>query len=56
MISVSGILRDIPNQYLLDNHFINVRLKETRTILSLESDDDLVDNWVNTMSVKELLI
>lgn len=57
MISISGILRDIPNQYLLDNQFISVRLKEIKDhILSLESDCDLIDRWVHTISVKELLI
>ena len=57
MISTSGILRDIPNQYLLDNTFISVRLKEIKDyILSLESDNDLVERWINTISVKELLI
>ena len=57
LLLLSGLVKDIPIQYLLDNIYIKVRLETIRDFLKDEVEDsDLLDRWMDTLSVKDVLI
>ena len=57
LLLLSGLVKDIPIQYLLDNNYIKVRLEEIKDFLKDEVEDsDLLDRWMDTLSVKDILI
>ena len=57
LLSISGIMRDIPVQYLLDNKFINTRMKDiTEHLMENEENKELIERWVNTITLKDILI
>ena len=57
LLLLSGLVKDIPIQYLLDNNYIKVRLEEIKGFLKDEVEDsDLLDRWMDTLSVKDILI
>jgi len=56
-VCVNGILRDIPLQYLLDNEYIKTSLEKMRARLaSTEELKGIVDRWIETLSLKDVLI
>jgi len=57
LLSISGIMRDIPIQYLLENKFISTR-KDNITAYLKEKDKNntLIDRWVETITIKDILI
>ena len=57
LLSISGIMRDIPIQYLLDNNYINNKKKEIIEYLKENLDNnELVERWVDTITLKDILI
>ena len=57
LLSISGIMRDIPIQYLLDNKYINKKMKEvTDHLKENNNNEELVTRWVNTITIKDILI
>ena len=57
LLSISGIMRDIPIQYLLDNEYINKKTKEITEYLKENLDNnELVERWVDTITLKDILI
>ena len=57
LLSISGIMRDIPIQYLLENKFISTR-KDSITAYLKEKDENstLIDRWVETITIKDIII
>lgn len=57
LLCISGIIKDIPLQYILDNDYVNIRLNEVRESLTeKESKHELIDRWIETITTKDLLI
>jgi len=57
LLSISGIMRDIPIQYLLDNEYISNKMNEITEYLNENlENNELVDRWVNTITLKDILI
>ena len=57
LLSISGIMRDIPTQFLLDNEYINNKMKDIANYLKDAAENHtLVDRWINTITLKDILI
>ena len=57
LLSVSALCRNIPLQYLSDNLYITEKLENIKTYLeNVNSNEELITRWVETISLKELLI
>ena len=57
LLSVTGIMRDIPIQYLFDNKYISNRISEITEHLNENLENkELIDRWVNTITLKDILI
>ena len=58
LLCVSGLTRDIPLQYLMDNDFISTRLDTIKQhIVDLNNDkEELITRWMETISLKDVLI
>ena len=57
LLSISGIMRDIPIQYLLENKFISTRKESITTFLNdKDENNDLIKRWVETITIKDILI
>ena len=57
ILCVSGLTKDIPLQYLLDNNFVNIRLAEIKeSISSSDNNAELIERWIDTISLKDILI
>jgi len=56
-ICVSGIMRDIPPQYLMNSTYVTTRLDEVHTKLyKPDSSAVLLERWIDTITLKDLLI
>jgi len=56
-ICVSGIIRDIPPQYLMNSAFVTTRLDEiNKTLAQTDTTKSLIERWVDTISLKDLFI
>ncbi len=57
LLSISGIMRDIPIQYLLENEYIHNKKKGITEYLKDNLDNkELVERWVDTITLKDILI
>ena len=57
LLSISGIMRDIPIQYLLENKFISTRKNSiTAYLKEKDKNNTLIDRWVETITIKDILI
>ena len=57
LLCVSGLIKDIPLQYLQNNEFVKIRLSEIEiTLNEHDSNSDLVSRFIESITLKELLI
>jgi len=57
LLCVSGLVKDIPLQYLQNNEYVKIRLSEIETVLlEHESNKELVQRFIESITLKELLI
>jgi ATP-dependent Lon protease len=57
LLLLSGLVKDIPIQYLLDNTYISVRIHEIKDFLKNDlEDNELLERWMDTLSLKDILI
>jgi hypothetical protein len=57
LLCVSGLMKDIPLQYLENNEYVKIRLSEIELeLLEHESNKDLVQRWIESITLKEILI
>jgi len=58
-LCINGLMRDVPHQYLCDNQFIKDSLDKIRAHVLKDADteqEELIERWIESLSVKELLI
>ena len=58
LLCVSGLTKDIPLQYLLDNNFVITQLESVKQCL-LESfcdKEELITRWIDTITLKDILV
>lgn len=57
LLCVSGIVKDIPLQYLRNNEYVKIRLSDIEaTLMEHEQNKELVQRWLESITLKELLI
>ena len=58
-LCINGLMRDVPHQYLRENQFVKDSLDKIRENLLQDVDEEqesLIDRWIESLSVKDLLI